>query len=344
MPEFARLNRTWLGKDRPTNVISFAMQEGEGAGVQADLLGDVVISDGNRGARCRRGRGAVEQELYFLLLHGILHLLGYDHERGSGRRGAPHGGPRTGAVHPDPHGVPARVSQVPNRPHGFLGSLICAIEGVLWAVKTQRHMLVHLLAAVVVLLISLTLGLTLLEFALLALAIILVLFAELINTALEVVVDLVSPEYHPLAQRAKDVAAGAVLVASIGAVIMGYLALSRFFFPPDMHESSGFLRTTGNLAMVAVVLVVLLVVLLKARLGGGTPLHGGMPSGHAAVACSVATSVIFAAPGLPLLALAWMLAVLVAHSRVLLGVHSYPEVIVGGLLGSGVTLALHLVF
>jgi probable rRNA maturation factor len=77
------LNRTWLGKDRPTNVISFAMQEGEGAGVQADLLGDVVIS-AETAARDAAAAGVpFEHELYFLLLHGILHLLGYDHERGS---------------------------------------------------------------------------------------------------------------------------------------------------------------------------------------------------------------------------------------------------------------------
>ena len=95
----------------------------------------------------------------------------------------------------------------PLRPKGFVGSLNCAIEGVLWAVKTQRHMLVHLLAAVLVLVGALALRLTLIEFALLALAIILVLFAELMNTALEVVVDLVTPEYHELARRAKDVAA-----------------------------------------------------------------------------------------------------------------------------------------
>ncbi len=232
----------------------------------------------------------------------------------------------------------------PLRPKGFLGSLNCAIEGVLWAARTQRHMLVHLLAAVAVLVAALALRLTLLEFALLALAIILVLFAELMNTALEVVVDLVSPEYHELARRAKDVAAGAVLVASVGAMIMGYLALSRFFFPPDLPESAGFLRTTGNLAVVSVVLVTLLVVLLKARLGRGTPLHGGMPSGHAGVACSVATSVAFAAPAMPVLALAWLLALLVAQSRVLLGVHSFSEVLAGGLLGTGVTLAIHLLF
>ena len=236
------------------------------------------------------------------------------------------------------------MSPLPERPKGFVGSLNCAIEGVLWAARTQRHMLVHLLAAVAVLLIALVLHLTLLEFALLSLAIILVLFAELMNTALEVVVDLVSPEYHELARRAKDVAAGAVLVASVGAVIMGYLALSRFFLPPTAPESHEFLRTTGNLAMVAVVLVVLLVVLLKSRFGHGTPLHGGMPSGHAGVACSVATSGGFAARALPVLLLAWLLALLVAQSRVLLGVHNYVEVIAGGLLGALVTLAVHLTF
>jgi diacylglycerol kinase (ATP) len=236
------------------------------------------------------------------------------------------------------------VNQPVERPRGFIASLNCAIEGVLWAAKTQRHMLVHLLAAIAVLLVALGLQLTLLEFALLALSIILVLFAELVNTALEVVVDLVSPEYHPLARRAKDVAAGAVLVASVGSLIMGYLALSRFFFPPAMQENPGFLRTTGNLSMVAVVLVVLLVVLLKARIGGGAPLHGGMPSGHAGVACSVATSVAFAAPSVPVLVLAWLLAGLVAQSRVQLGIHSYTEVLAGGLLGVSVTLLVHLLF
>lgn len=236
------------------------------------------------------------------------------------------------------------MKRLPERPGSFLGSLNCAIEGVLWAVKTQRHMLVHLLAAVAVLLIALMLRLTLLEFALLALAIILVLFAELINTALEVVVDLVSPDYHPLARRAKDVAAGAVLVASVGALIMGYLALARFFFPPQLPDSPGFLRTTGNLAMVSAVLVVLLVVLVKARVGHGSPLHGGMPSGHAGVACSIATSLAFAAPSLPVLLLGWLLALLVAQSRVLLGVHNYTEVVAGSLLGTGVTLAVHLLF
>lgn len=77
------VNRDYLGKDRPTNVISFAMQEGEGIGVQPDLLGDVVISAETAARDACEAKYTFESELYFLLLHGILHLLGYDHERGT---------------------------------------------------------------------------------------------------------------------------------------------------------------------------------------------------------------------------------------------------------------------
>jgi len=59
------------------------MQEGEGGGVQPDLLGDVVISAETAARDAREAKNSFESELYFLLLHGILHLLGYDHERGT---------------------------------------------------------------------------------------------------------------------------------------------------------------------------------------------------------------------------------------------------------------------
>lgn len=232
----------------------------------------------------------------------------------------------------------------PPRPRGFFGSLNCAIEGILWAVKTQRHMLFHVVAAILVLVGALVLHLALHEFALLALAITLVLFAELVNTAIEVTVDLVSPDFHPLAQRAKDVAAGAVLLASVGALVLGYLALSRFFFAAEVDVTHDFMRTTGNLSILSVVIVVLLVIMAKARIGRGTPLHGGMPSGHAGVAFSIATSVAFAEVGMPVILLAWFLAALVAQSRVLLGIHSIKEMVVGSLIGILTTLIMHLAF
>ncbi len=230
------------------------------------------------------------------------------------------------------------------KPSGFIGSLNCAIEGILWAAKTQRHMLFHLLAAILVLVGAMFLRLTLHEFALLALAMTLVLFAELVNTAIEVTVDLVSPEFNPLAQRAKDVAAGAVLLASVGAMVLGYLALSRFFFVAEVDVTHDFMRTTGNIAIISIVIVVLLVILAKARVGRGTPLHGGMPSGHAGVAFSIATSVAFAEVGLLVILLAWFLAVMVAQSRVLLGVHTFREIAAGSLLGVLTTLGMQLAF
>jgi len=77
------INRDYLQRDRPTNVISFAMQEGEGAGLHPLVLGDVVISAERADEDAQEAGVPFEHELWFLLLHGILHLLGYDHERGT---------------------------------------------------------------------------------------------------------------------------------------------------------------------------------------------------------------------------------------------------------------------
>ncbi len=77
------INRDYLGKDRPTNVISFAMQEGEGGDISPLLLGDVVISAETAARDAAEAGQSFAGELYFLLLHGMLHLVGYDHERGT---------------------------------------------------------------------------------------------------------------------------------------------------------------------------------------------------------------------------------------------------------------------
>ncbi|HTG82313.1 MAG TPA: rRNA maturation RNase YbeY [Geobacteraceae bacterium] len=76
-----RLNREYLERDKPTNVISFAMGEGDFPGLNPSLLGDVVISADTCAREAEEGGMAFEARLVFLLLHGILHLTGYDHER-----------------------------------------------------------------------------------------------------------------------------------------------------------------------------------------------------------------------------------------------------------------------
>lgn len=82
-PQIRELNRQYLDRDRPTNVISFPMQEGEGAGLQPDILGDVVISADTAARDADEAGQPMIGEILFLLLHGILHLCGFDHERGS---------------------------------------------------------------------------------------------------------------------------------------------------------------------------------------------------------------------------------------------------------------------
>lgn len=75
------LNRDYLGRDKATNVISFAMQEGEFGTLNPELLGDVVISADTAAREADEAGETFLSRLYFLLLHGILHITGYDHER-----------------------------------------------------------------------------------------------------------------------------------------------------------------------------------------------------------------------------------------------------------------------
>lgn len=230
------------------------------------------------------------------------------------------------------------------KPTGVWASFNCAIEGILWAVRTQRHLRYHLLVAMAVLLTALFFHVSSLEFILLVFGMVLVFFAEMLNTAIEVVVDMVSPEYHPLARRAKDVAAGAVLMACVGAAMMGYLALSNYFFPLEREGLPLLSRPSGDLAVVSVLVVTILVVLFKSRGTRGSPLYGGMPSGHAAFSFSVATSALFSGvnPLLGLLVLA--MAVMLSQTRVYMKIHSFIEVLAGALLGVSITALLYLCF
>ena len=202
----------------------------------------------------------------------------------------------------------------------------------------------HFIAAGAVLLAALFLRVSPMEFALLALSILFVLFAELINTAVEAIVDLASPDYHPLAKIAKDTAAGGVLVAACGAGIMGYLILAKYILP-QYGKALAMFGTQSDLGTVVAVLVVTIVVIMIKSLGGkGTPLHGGAPSGHAAVAFSIATAVSLNT-GNPLISLlCFALAIMVSHSRLLMRIHTMREVVLGSLVGAGITIIVLLAF
>jgi probable rRNA maturation factor len=80
--EITAINSQYLHRNRPTNVISFSMGEGDWTNIQPDLLGDIVISVETAMRDAQSENMSIEDEILFLFIHGLLHLLGYDHENG----------------------------------------------------------------------------------------------------------------------------------------------------------------------------------------------------------------------------------------------------------------------
>jgi probable rRNA maturation factor len=79
-PEIHALNRDYRGKDKPTDVLAFALREGEAGHLAGDHLGDVVISVDTAGRQARERGISLKSEAITLLAHGLLHLLGWDHQ------------------------------------------------------------------------------------------------------------------------------------------------------------------------------------------------------------------------------------------------------------------------
>ena len=109
-----------------------------------------------------------------------------------------------------------------------------ALQGLSYVLAAERNARIHLVAATLVILLSAWLGISIVEWALIIAAIALVFAGEMLNTVVELTIDLITLERRPLAKRAKDVAAGAILVASIAAATIGFLILG----PPLWLELS----------------------------------------------------------------------------------------------------------
>jgi len=111
----------------------------------------------------------------------------------------------------------------------FIAGFGYAFSGLWYALRTQRNMRVHLIIAILAILLGIVLRISAIEFAMIFVAITGVFIAEMFNTVCELCVDLASPEYHPFAKIAKDVAAGAVLLSAMLAVVIGL-----FVFGPHL--------------------------------------------------------------------------------------------------------------
>jgi diacylglycerol kinase (ATP) len=218
-----------------------------------------------------------------------------------------------------------------------------AIEGVIHVLRTQRNMRLHFAAAVAVIVVAVAVGVSKIELSVLLVSIAFVLVAEMINTAVEGAIDAATTSFDPMAKLAKDIAAGAVLIASVNAVAVGYLVFAGKAADKTAEVLDRVRSAPAQITLVALELTVIIVIATKAWTGRGTPLRGGLPSGHAAVAFAgwmAATYIVNDSHRFVGSALTFIMALLVAQTRVESGVHSALEVAYGGALGALVTLSV----
>jgi len=226
-----------------------------------------------------------------------------------------------------------------------LRSFSFAWEGLAFCFSTQRHMRVHFAIMALILGAAWGLRVDVRDMLHVLLAMVLVLITEMINTALEYAVDLTTAHYDARAKVAKDVAAGAVLLAATYSIVVGALV---FATNPRLGELVR--GQPPNLAIphVGVVQIVVLGLLLvgifitwvKKTTRRGSLWRGGIISGHAAFGFLIATSIAIVTRDLSLTALALALALLVAQSRIQARIHTPLEVLVGGIMGAAVAFVL----
>ena len=219
------------------------------------------------------------------------------------------------------------------RSRSLLRSFNYAIEGVVYALRTQRNMRIHAAATAAVLGASLFFRIGRTEFLAVVFAVSFVMVTELINTAVEAAVDVATQSFDPLAKIAKDVAAGAVFVAAINALIVGYIVFfARIGDVADLLLDR-VRQTPAHITIVALLLTSIGVLAGKALTRSGTYMRGGWPSGHTATAAAAATAIAYVTKSTGATVLSSFLVFLVAQSRVENEAHTWPQVIVGGLLG-----------
>jgi diacylglycerol kinase (ATP) len=231
---------------------------------------------------------------------------------------------------------------VTRRP-SIIESFNYAIEGVVHVLRTQRNMRIHFAVAFAVIFIAAAAGVSRIELIALLISISFVLVAEMINTAVEGAIDAATTSFDPMAKLAKDIAAGAVLIASVNAVAVGYLVFAGKAADNSARVLDRLRNAPAEITLVALVLTVLIVLATMAWTGGGTPVRGGLPSGHAAIAFAgwmAATYIVGDSHRFLVSALTFIMALLVAQTRVESGIHSTLEVAYGGALGALVTLSV----
>lgn len=222
----------------------------------------------------------------------------------------------------------------------FIESFNYAIEGCIYVLKTQRNMRVHVLLGILIFILGIVVEFTKIELICLGGIITIVFFAEMLNTAIEHIMDLISSDFHPRTRIIKDIAAGSVLLVAIGAIVSGYILFSGHLSFSFIQGLSRLKDSPYHATLITLILVLSLVILGKVWSHRGRPLMGGMPSGHSATAFAIWAIISQSTTNSLIVILSLILAVLIAASRVREKIHSLAEVSIGALLGFSVAVLI----
>ncbi len=222
-----------------------------------------------------------------------------------------------------------------NKKQDIVTSFNSALSGLIYIIKKERNFKIHIIIAFFVIITGLFLKLPPSEFLLLLIVISIVFIAELINTVVEIVIDVFIEEFHFEAKKAKDISAAAVLLSAILSVIVGYLVFVRHFPAGWRNIFYNIASSPWYMSFVALILVVSLSLFMKFVIEKKYSISGGMPSIHSVIASSIWTAIsIFTFNEFPVISLlVFILAFWVVQSRVLRGIHTLAEVVIGSIIG-----------
>lgn len=220
----------------------------------------------------------------------------------------------------------------------MIDSFNYALDGVIFALRTQRNMRIHLLISILLILLGVNFALSRTDIMALTFCVTLVFVTEMINTAIESAIDLFTREYHELAKIAKNVAAGAVLISAVNATLIGYLVFVDKLMAQSKQTVQSIRSVTTHQIFIVLLLVMITVIFVKFRTGSDSYFRGGFPSGHVALAFSMLTFIIMESSNPIVVLMASLIALLVAQSRYEARIHNLFQIVAGGLLGSLMTL------
>lgn len=227
------------------------------------------------------------------------------------------------------------------RKHRVMDSFNYAIRGLFHALRTERNMKIHLVAAILAVGMGFVFRLSSQELLFILMAVVIVVITELFNTAMEKLGDVIAPNHDDKVRQAKDICAGAVLVSAIFALVTGYLVFQNKALGEMKILMASILDSPIHFAFLTTTISLGAVIVIKVITRKGTPLRGGFPSVHSAVAFCLATVVALVTRNIYGGLFALIIAGMVAQSRMNSRIHTILEVVFGGLLGISVTLLLY---